>query len=91
MSDSLTPTLHVSDIRHDRITNGDITSAGGGGGKSETRKAKLQVKNEKLDEQRKRKIEEEEKLKMEKRAKPQAASGWTESGIHPSRRRQVNK
>lgn len=84
--------MFLTDSRYGNISDTNITSAGGGGGKSEARKAKLQVKNEKLDEQRKRKIEEEEKLKMEKRAKqPQVASGEIESGIHPSRRRQVNK
>lgn len=84
--------MSQTDIWCGEIADINVTSAGGGGGKSEARKAKLQVKNEKLDEQRKRKIEEEEKLKMEKRAKqPPAASGRTESGIHPSRRRQVNK
>lgn len=73
-----------------KIANAQVTSAGGGGGKSQVRKTKLQAKNVKLDEQRKRKIEEEEKLKMEKRAKqPQVAQGETESGIHPSRRRQI--
>ncbi|KAI5846339.1 hypothetical protein DFP73DRAFT_593402 [Morchella snyderi] len=72
----------------DRKINVELT-AGGGGGKSKARKTKLETKNQKLDEQRKRKIEEEEKLKTEKKAKQPQGDNEGQTGIHPSRRRQV--
>ena len=66
--------------------------AGGGGGKSTNRKAKLRVKNERLNEQRKRRIQEEEKQnkKAATEKAPEFTAGTAENGdIHPSRRNRV--
>ncbi|KAF8419645.1 hypothetical protein EV426DRAFT_614206 [Tirmania nivea] len=64
-----------------RKINVELTA--GGGGISKARREKLSVKNEKLNEERKRKVQEEEKLKVEKRAKNVEGNG--NEGIHPSR------
>lgn len=75
--------------------------AGGGGAKSDHRKAKIQAKNEKLNEERHRKAKDikKDKNKHEKQAAPQGATGANAvgldgandeddkyAGVHPSRR-----
>ncbi|RDL36064.1 uncharacterized protein BP5553_06676 [Venustampulla echinocandica] len=65
-----------------RKINVELTA--GGGGNTKDRKAKIQNKNQKLNEQRVRRIKEEEKTKMGKRE-----AALDESGIHPSRRAQM--
>ncbi len=71
-----------------RKINVDLTA--GGGGNTKQRREKIEVKNEKLNEERVRKIQEEEKAKWEKKAKGGAAEvKIDESGIHPSRRGRV--
>ncbi|RDW77411.1 hypothetical protein BP6252_05464 [Coleophoma cylindrospora] len=62
-----------------RKINVELTA--GGGGNTKDRKAKIQGKNEKLNEQRVRRIQEEEKAKYAKTAAATAVDG-----IHPSRR-----
>ncbi|RPB19436.1 hypothetical protein L211DRAFT_766191, partial [Terfezia boudieri ATCC MYA-4762] len=64
-----------------RKINVELTA--GGGGTSKDRREKLSVKNEKLNEERKRRAQEEEKLKLEKQAKKAEENG--NEGIHPSR------
>jgi nucleolar protein 6 len=59
----------------------------GGGGNTKERKAKIQGKNEKLNEERYRKIQEEAKAKLEKA--PEGGKTIDESAIHPSRRGRV--
>ncbi len=54
-------------IAQARKINVELTA--GGGGKSEARKEKLQVKNERLSEQRKRRLVEEEKQKARREKK----------------------
>ena len=61
----------------------------GGGGNTKDRKAKIQAKNTKLNEERVRKIHEEEKAKAEKAMEGQKQAAIDESAIHPSRRRMV--
>lgn len=66
--------------------------AGGGGGKSTNRKAKLRFKNERLNEQRKRRIQEDEKQnkKATTEKAPKFTAATAENGdIHPSRRSRV--
>lgn len=68
--------------------------AGGGGGKSRERKTKLRVKNERLNEQRKRRMQEEEKLNKEGKKgndkEPESTLPPADnSDIHPSRRGRV--
>jgi len=58
----------------------------GGGGNTKDRRAKIQEKNQKLNEQRFRRIQEEEKAKLEKKKESGAID---ESAIHPSRRARV--
>lgn len=88
-----------------RKINVELT-AGGGGAKSEHRKEKLRVKNERLGEQRKRRAEQEEieRLKKEGKgtaeveaakegAKGKAKAGQgaaEESTMHPSRLAMIN-
>lgn len=62
----------------------DHCSAGGGGNTSD-RKAKIQGKNERLNEQRVRRMQEEEKTKATK----SGAAALDENSIHPSRRTRV--
>ena len=61
----------------------------GGGGNTKDRRAKIQAKNTKLNEERVRKIHEEEKAKAEKAMAGQKQAAIDESAIHPSRRRMV--
>lgn len=76
-------------------------SAGGGGGKSEHRNAKIQAKNEKLNEERQRQAKEiqKDKRKHEKKPEQEGATGANSvgtdgaadpndqwAGVHPSRR-----
>lgn len=58
----------------------------GGGGNTKGRRAKIQEKNHKLNEQRVRRMQEEEKAKLEKSSN---AAAIDESAIHPSRRARV--
>lgn len=58
------------------------TNSAGGGGNTKDRRAKIEEKNQKLNEQRVRRIQEEEKAKFAKAA----GASPDESGIHPSRR-----
>lgn len=58
----------------------------GGGGNTKARKAKIEEKNERLNEQRVRRLQEEEKAKL---AKPKKEEKVDESAVHPSRRRFV--
>ncbi|KAH8667428.1 hypothetical protein BGZ60DRAFT_528730 [Tricladium varicosporioides] len=67
-----------------RKINVELTA--GGGGNTKDRRAKIEQKNSKLNEERVRKIQEEEKAKWAKKAE---AGGVDESAIHPSRRRFV--
>ncbi|KAH6671721.1 hypothetical protein B0J14DRAFT_79684 [Halenospora varia] len=67
-----------------RKINVELTA--GGGGNTKDRRAKIEQKNSKLNEERIRKIQEEEKAKWAKKAE---AGGVDESAIHPSRRRFV--
>jgi len=69
------------------LTFANCTSAGGGGNTKE-RRAKIQGKNEKLNEERVRRAQEEAKAKLTKGQKKNEA-GIDESAIHPSRRRNV--
>jgi nucleolar protein 6 len=63
----------------------DLTiNSGGGGGNSKDRKAKIQDKNQKLNEERARRIQEEEKAKATK-----IGTSVDENSIHPSRRTRV--
>jgi len=59
----------------------------GGGGNTKDRRAKIQGKNEKLNEERFRRIQEEEKAKLAKAA--EGGKTIDESAIHPSRRGRV--
>ncbi|PMD46389.1 hypothetical protein L207DRAFT_507304 [Hyaloscypha variabilis F] len=68
-----------------RKINVELTA--GGGGNTKERKAKIQGKNEKLNEERYRKIQEEAKAKLEKA--PEGGKTIDESAIHPSRRGRV--
>lgn len=74
--------------------------AGGGGAKSKDRREKLQTKNEKLNEERKRRALEEEKAS--RKAGREAGKGAAEGAdvgagvedtgdVHPSRRTRVPK
>jgi nucleolar protein 6 len=65
-------------------------NSAGGGGNTKDRRAKIQDKNTKLNEERVRRLQEEEKTKWEKRAK-QPPQELDENGIHPSRRGIVPK
>ena len=58
----------------------------GGGGNTRGRKAKIQDKNQKLNEQRVRRMQEEAKIKL---GKSSNAAAIDESAIHPSRRTRV--
>ena len=73
-----------------------VYRAGGGGGKSSERKTKLRIKNERLNEQRKRRVLEEAKVnrkgkrqqgKEKESRNIQAPADNTD--IHPSRRSRV--
>ncbi|KAE9370544.1 hypothetical protein N431DRAFT_344280 [Stipitochalara longipes BDJ] len=68
-----------------RKINVELTA--GGGGNTKDRKAKIQGKNEKLNEERFRRIQEEAKAKLEKA--PEGGKTIDESAIHPSRRGRV--
>lgn len=65
--------------------------AGGGGAKSKERKEKLQTKNEKLNEERKRRALEEEKQgrKVKRKAESTGVTAVDDNDIHPSRRGRV--
>ncbi|KAL2037908.1 hypothetical protein N7G274_009383 [Stereocaulon virgatum] len=80
-----------------RKLNVELT-AGGGGGKSSERKTKLRVKNERLNEQRKRRVLEEEKIhrkgkrdneKGEEKESDKRKPAVDNADIHPSRRSRV--
>lgn len=85
-----------------RRINVELTA--GGGGKTDARKEKIKVKNERLDEQRKRRIEYEgkEKERADKKAKKSAPASEskgpasaevdveTDADIHPSRRKMIS-
>lgn len=64
-----------------------LNRAGGGGSKSKDRKSKLRVKNQRLNEQRKRRTQGEEKQIMlfTNGFEPTHAPG-NNGSIHPSRR-----
>lgn len=68
-----------------RKINVELTA--GGGGNTKDRRAKIQGKNEKLNEERFRRIQEEEKAKLAKAA--EGGKTIDESAIHPSRRGRV--
>lgn len=70
-----------------RRINVELT-AGGGGGKSEARKAKLKAKNEKLQGERTR---EAKKLKMQKRAKDKAAKENEDTKSKPVERQPLGE
>jgi nucleolar protein 6 len=59
----------------------------GGGGNTKDRRAKIQGKNLKLNEERFRRIQEEEKAKLAKAT--EGGKTIDESAIHPSRRGRV--
>lgn len=66
--------------------------AGGGGAKSKERKEKLQAKNGKLNDERKRRALEEEKQSRKAKRKAEGLAGVAvvdDSDIHPSRRDRV--
>ena len=69
---------HGSDFDGRKI-NCELT-AGGGGGKSETRKAKLLEKNQRLKDERKRRVEHEEKEKKQKEKKAKEAGTGSNAG-----------
>ncbi|KAI9875233.1 MAG: hypothetical protein M1830_008715, partial [Pleopsidium flavum] len=74
-----------------RKINVELT-AGGGGAKSQERREKLQTKNEKLNEERKRRALEEEKVsrKANKKDAKVADVATEDAGdVHPSRRGRV--
>lgn len=58
-------------------------SAGGGGAKSEHRNAKIQAKNEKLNEERQRQAKDiqKDKKKHDKKAAPAGGSGANAAGL----------
>jgi nucleolar protein 6 len=60
----------------------------GGGGNTKDRRAKIEGKNQKLNEERLRKIQEEEKAKLRKAS--EGGKTIDESAIHPSRRGRVS-
>lgn len=59
----------------------------GGGGNTKDRRAKIEGKNQKLNEERLRRIQEEEKAKLTKAS--EGGKTIDESAIHPSRRGRV--
>jgi len=65
-----------------RKINVELTA--GGGGNTKERRAKIQGKNQKLNDERVRRIQEEEKVRATKNG-----GSTDESGIHPSRRARV--
>jgi len=75
-----------------RKINVELT-AGGGGAKSEERKSKLSIKNERLAEQRKRRALEDGKaaLSIATPSNGQITNPADESAIHPSRRKLVTR
>ncbi|MCJ1403900.1 hypothetical protein MMC11_007123 [Xylographa trunciseda] len=75
-----------------RKINVELT-AGGGGAKSEERKSKISIKNERLDEQRKRRALEDGKaaLSIAASSNDQITTPADESAIHPSRRKLVTR
>ena len=60
-----------------------ISSAGGGGAKSEHRNAKIQAKNEKLNEERQRQAKDiqKDKKKHDKKTAPAGGSGANATGM----------
>jgi nucleolar protein 6 len=68
-------------------TGTNIDYRAGGGGNTKDRRAKIQGKNQKLNEERFRKIQEEEKVKLAKAT--EGGKTIDESAIHPSRRGRV--
>lgn len=68
-----------------------LDRAGGGGAKSKGRKEKLQAKNEKLNEERKRRALEEEKQSRKAKTKEKSArvTAVDDGDIHPRRRARV--
>lgn len=71
-----------------RKINVELT-AGGGGKKSKDRQEKLKVKNERLNEQRKRKAVEDDKRKRENGVSDTHNQEDGQGEIHPSRRAQM--
>jgi nucleolar protein 6 len=69
-----------------RTLTDDVCGSAGGGGNTKDRRAKIQGKNEKLNEQRARRMQEEEKAKL---AKSSNEASIDENAIHPSRRARV--
>ncbi|KAL4924927.1 RNA-binding protein [Aspergillus undulatus] len=67
-----------------RRINVELTA--GGGGKSEHRKAKIEYKNQKLAEERKRQAKETQTEKVVKKAKAEENPADDYANIHPSRR-----
>jgi nucleolar protein 6 len=68
-------------------TGSNIDYRAGGGGNTKDRRAKIQGKNQKLNEERFRRIQEEEKAKLTKAT--EGGKTIDESAIHPSRRGRV--
>jgi len=68
-----------------RKINVELTA--GGGGNTKDRRAKIEGKNQKLNEERFRRIQEEEKAKLAKAS--EGGKTIDESAIHPSRRGRV--
>jgi nucleolar protein 6 len=64
-----------------------LPTSAGGGGKKENRKAKIQEKNRKLDENREKRINKEHEIKLEK-SKDQEGQADI---MHPSRRAMISR